>query len=270
MVDWMNILQRLPLQAMCVTSLFILLTTAACSSDEVVELQYKVVNTYPHDRNAFTQGLFFRDGQLFESTGQYGTSSIRKVTLETGRVQMQYDLDDRLFGEGIVDWQDRLIAITWKSGTGFVFGLEDFRKRSTFQYAGEGWGLTRNDSHIIMSDGTERIRFLNPETLEEEKSISVTLQGRKQDNLNELEWIDGLLYSNVWHSDRILIIDPDTGRVTRFADLSGLLPSGEKMPGFTGVLNGIAWDADARRLFVTGKNWPKLFEIELFETNAGN
>lgn len=251
-------------------ALVMIVPLAQSCADSFETYDYRVVQTYPHDANAYTQGLFIRDGQLYESTGQYGTSSIRKVSLETGKVEMQYDLANRYFGEGIVDWQDQLIALTWRSGTGFIFGLDDFKQRGMFSYTGEGWGLTRNDTHIIMSDGTENIRFLDPDTFEVEKSVAVTMHGKPQANINELEWIEGVLYANVWQTDWLLQIDPATGVVTGLADLGGLLPNSERLPGHTDVLNGIAWDAEARRLFVTGKHWPKLFEIELLEVVAGN
>lgn len=245
--------------------LLTLVSTSQLQADEVMTYGYRVVNVYPHDRNAFTQGLFFRNGELYESTGLRGSSSIRRVSLTTGKVTTKHDLADEYFGEGIVDWHDRLISVTWRSGKGFVFGLDDFDYQETFGYAGEGWGLTRDHSHIIMSDGTERLRFLDPETFEEEKSLKVMLRDRPVRNLNELEWIKGAIFSNVWQTDWIIRIDPETGDVTGLVDLTGLLPEMDREPGHTDVLNGIAYDAETNRIFVTGKHWPSLFEIVLVE-----
>jgi glutamine cyclotransferase len=229
---------------------------------------YRVVHTYPHDRDAFTQGLIFRDGFLYESTGLNGRSSIRKVALTTGRVLRRRAIDAQYFGEGLVDWGDRLISITWQSQRGFVFGLDDFAPRSSFSYEGEGWGLTRDASRIIMSDGSDRLRFLDPNTLRQVGDLSVTLNGRPLRNLNELEWVEGEILANVWQTNWIARIDPASGAVTGLIDLRGLLPPADFEPGHTDVLNGIAYDAARRRLFVTGKNWPKLFEIELVEWPA--
>ncbi|MEQ1616854.1 MAG: glutaminyl-peptide cyclotransferase [Terricaulis sp.] len=229
---------------------------------------YRVVHTYPHDRDAFTQGLFFRDGFLYESTGLNGHSSIRKVALATGRVLRQHDIDAQYFGEGIVDWGDRIVAITWRSQRGFVFGLHDFEPRASFAYEGEGWGLTRDTSRIIMSDGGDRLRFLDPNTLQQTGEVPVTLQGRPLRNLNELEWVEGAVLANIWQTNWIARIDPASGAVTGLIDLRGLLPPTDFEPGHTDVLNGIAYDPATRRMFVTGKNWPKLFEIELVEQPA--
>lgn len=247
------------------------LSLPAQSADvEVAEFGYRIVNVYPHDKNAFTQGLFFRDGVIYESTGLRGFSSIRSVSLATGEIVRKYDLAPKYFGEGIVDWGDRLISVTWRANRGFVFAIDDFEEQSRFSYDGEGWGLTRDESNIIMSDGTERIRFLDPDSFAEIRSITVTLRGRKVRNINELEWIEGEIYSNVWQTDRIIRIDPESGIVTGVIDLSGLLPASDRILGHTDVLNGIAYDAESKRMFVTGKNWPKLFEIELVEKPVSN
>jgi glutaminyl-peptide cyclotransferase len=245
--------------------LLVLVPAAQSIGHELVTYGYRVVNVYPHDSNAFTQGLFFRDGKLYESTGQYGSSSIRRVSLTTGEVLKKYDLAGQYFSEGIVDWNDRLISVTWRSGMGFVFRLDDFSTLETFRFAGEGWGLTRDNSHIIMSDGTEKLRFLDPETFAEEKTLSVSLRNRDLLYLNELEWIEGAIFANVWQSNWIVRINPDSGDVTGLVDLSGLLPESDRIPGHTDVLNGIAYDSARKRLFVTGKNWPSLFEIVLIE-----
>lgn len=250
--------------------LFTLALTPKLLADEVVTYGYRVLNVFPHDRNAFTQGLFFRNGELYESTGLRGSSSIRRVSLTTGKVAKRHDLANEYFGEGIVDWGDRLINVTWRSGKGFVFGLDDFELQQTFGYAGEGWGLTRNQSHIIMSDGTESLRFLDPETFEEKKSLKVMLRDQAVRNLNELEWIDGAIFSNVWRTNWIIRINPENGVVTGLVDLTGLLPDADREPGHTDVLNGIAYDAKTNRIFVTGKHWPSLFEIVLVEKSDKN
>ncbi|KQY30884.1 glutamine cyclotransferase [Caulobacter sp. Root487D2Y] len=222
---------------------------------------YEVVRTYPHDPNAFTEGLFLRDGFLYESTGLEGASSIRKIVLETGGVENERSISSQYFGEGIVDWKDRLIELTWKHQIGFVYGLDDFEARGEFSYEGEGWALTRDDKRLIMSDGTSRLRFLDPETLKETGGITVTDEGRPVDQLNELEWVKGEILANIWKSDRIARIDPASGKVTGWIDLTGLLPLEDRAR--TDVLNGIAYDAKADRLIVTGKLWPRMYEIRV-------
>jgi glutamine cyclotransferase len=227
-----------------------------------------MVREFPHDRNAFTQGLLFRNGVLYESTGLNGQSSIRRVALETGSVQRQRAIGAEFFGEGLVDWGDRLISITWQNQRGFVFDIASFEPLSTFSYSGEGWGLTRDATRLIMSDGTERLRFLDPETFREIGGVEVTLRGEKVRNLNELEYVDGAVLANVWQADWIVRIDPASGVVTGLIDLRGLLPRAAFEPGHTDVLNGIAYDSEGRRLFVTGKNWPRLYQIELVEQRS--
>lgn len=224
---------------------------------------YEVVQTYPHDPRAFTQGLIFRDGFLYESTGRYGESTIRKVDLETGAVLQSVGLPDTLFSEGLTDWNDTLVSITWHAGTGFVLSMDTLQPVATFEYSGEGWGLTRSDQHIYLSDGTAELRVLDPETFAETKRIRVTDEGRPVTQLNELEWVNGEIFANVWQTDRIARIDPDTGEVSGWIDLSGLLDTPPKAGGAPDVLNGIAYDEDADRLFVTGKLWPSIFEVEL-------
>lgn len=244
----------------------LLLAASACATragGTVPVYSYEVVDTYPHDPRAFTQGLLFKDGHLYESTGQYGQSTVRKVALESGEVLRQVDLPADVFGEGLVDWDSRLIALTWTSGIGFVFDAEDFSLRSTFRYPGEGWGLTRSDSRLYMSDGTAQLRVLDPETLAETGRVDVTVDGVPLTRLNELEWVDGAILANVWFSDRIARIDPGTGVVTAWIDLRGLLARHGDYTRGTDVLNGIAYDAETGRLFVTGKLWPNLFEIRL-------
>ena len=226
-------------------------------------LEYEVVRSLPHDEGAYTQGLLFHDGFLYESTGQHGYSSIRQVDLATGEVIRKHDLEDRYFGEGIVDWEDKLIAITWQSGTGLVFQLDNFRELQRFSYAGEGWGITHDHEKLIMSDGSDKLRFLDPDSFVEIGSVAVTFRGKRVRNLNELEWIEGSIFANIWNSDLIVQINPETGEVIGLLNLTGLLTQSERASGRTDVLNGIAYDADAKRMFVTGKYWPKLFEIEL-------
>lgn len=221
-----------------------------------------VVRTYPHDPAAFTQGLIFRDGRLFESTGREGASTIREVRLEDGKVLRMTALPPSLFGEGIVDWKDQLISLTWRSGIGFRWDRASFKQLSSFRYEGEGWGLTRNDHELIMSDGTPMLRFLDPETFEVRRRLMVTEEGRPLARLNELEWVKGEILANVWLTDTIVRIDPATGQVRGRIDLSALDP-GQGPGDGDDVLNGIAYDAKGDRLFVTGKNWPKLFEIRL-------
>jgi glutaminyl-peptide cyclotransferase len=223
----------------------------------------EVVHTYPHDTTAFTEGLFYLKGYLFESTGLEGHSTIRKVRLDTGAVVQKIDIPAQYFGEGIVDWHGHLISLTWKSQVGFVFDLATLKRQRQFSYPGEGWALTRDDKELIMSDGTPELRFLDPATLKETHRITVTLDGKALANVNELEWVKGEVYANVWQTDWIVRIDPSSGRVVGAINLAGLLKREERIAGQTDVLNGIAYDAKNDRLFVTGKNWPKLFEIRL-------
>lgn len=224
---------------------------------------YTVVRSYAHDTAAFTQGLFYRDGFMFESTGLAGRSFIRKWNLETGAVEQERLIDSRYFGEGIVDWKNRLYELTWTNEIGFIYDIDSFEKVGEFRYPGEGWALTRDDKRLMMSDGTSFIRFLDPETLKETGRIEVTDDGVPVRSLNELEWVKGELLANVWQTTRIARIDVKTGKVLGWIELGGLL----KEAGVTGqrddVLNGIAYDAATDRLFVTGKLWPKLFEIKL-------
>ena len=221
---------------------------------------YKVVKSYPHDPGAFTQGLFFHEGFLYEGTGLRGRSSIRKVEIETGRVVQAVELPEQFFGEGITMWGDRLIGITWQEQTAFVLDLKTFKLWRKFNYAGEGWGITHDGRELIMSDGSAELRFLDPLNFKEVRRVRVTADGRPVDLLNELEWVDGEVYANIWQTDRIARINPRTGQVTGWIDLTGLLP---QRSGSEDVLNGIAYDPKGKRLFVTGKLWPRLFEIQL-------
>jgi glutamine cyclotransferase len=222
---------------------------------------YRVVQTYPHDPQAFTQGLVFRDGFLFESTGLNGRSSLRKVRLETGEVLQQRTVDSQHFAEGLTDWRDRLVQLTWRSGVGFVYDIATFDLRRTFPFEGEGWGLAHDGSRLIMSDGTATLRFLDPESLREIGRLPVTEDGRPVENLNELEVVKGEIFANVWQTDDIVMIDARTGKVTGRIALAGLLSPQERAG--VDVMNGIAYDAQKDRLFVTGKLWPRLFEIAI-------
>jgi glutaminyl-peptide cyclotransferase len=237
----------------------------ACAPTQAAVPTYdaEVVHTYPHDPSAFTEGLFYLNGYLYESTGLEHHSTIRKVRLETGEVVQKLDIPAQYFGEGIVDWHGRLISLTWKSQVGFVFDLKTLQLQRQFKYSGEGWALTHDDKRLIMSDGTSELRFLDPATLEETGRINVTVDGKPLRKLNELEWVKGEIYANVWQTNWIVRIDPASGRVVGAINLTGLLKPEDFVPGQTDVLNGIAYDAKHDRLFVTGKNWPKLFEIRL-------
>jgi glutaminyl-peptide cyclotransferase len=224
---------------------------------------YQVVHVYPHDSKAFTQGLIYVDGRLYESTGLYGRSSLRMVDLSTGRVLQKYDLPAEYFGEGLTDWGSSLIQLTWEAHKGFVYDRFSFSLRRSFPYEGEGWGLTHDETQLIMSDGTPYLRFLDPKSFRETKRIRVIDEaGKPVQNLNELEYVHGEIYANIWQSNRIVRISPRTGKILGWIDLSGIIDKGE-LEGSDAVLNGIAFDATGNRLFVTGKLWPKLFEIKL-------
>lgn len=221
-----------------------------------------VVARYPHDRGAYTQGLLFHGGALYEGTGLVGESSLRRVALETGEVQKRVDIGGERFGEGIAVVGDRVYQLTWKAGVAFVYDLDTFALVDSLNYSGEGWGLTYDGDNLIMSDGTDRLRFLDPATFEEVRSVQVTDNGAPLTSLNELEYIDGEVWANVYQSDYLVRIDPATGAVASWVDLRNLLDRSERSGGVD-VLNGIAWDAQGRRLFVTGKRWPWLFEIRV-------
>lgn len=228
----------------------------------VPEYKAEIVHVYPHDPQAFTEGLFYRDGYFYESTGLNGHSSIRKVEVQTGKVVQQHDIGPKYFGEGIVDWKDRLINLTYTTHIGFIYNIGNFDQVSDFQYSGEGWGLTRDDSHIYMSDGTSDLRILDPGTLQQSGTIHVTCDGAPLKNLNELEWVKGQIYANVWLTHVIVRIDPATGKVVGITDLMDLLAiASASRP--VDVLNGIAYDRAGDRLFVTGKLWPAMFQIHL-------
>ena len=237
--------------------------TVAAAHSAVPIYDFEVVHTYPHDTAAFTEGLFYLNGFLYESTGLEQHSSIRKVRIDSGEVVQQLDLPGEYFGEGIVNWGDRLVSLTWRSHVGFVLDLATFKLQRQFQYEGEGWALTQDGKQIIMSDGTPQLRFLDPRTLKETRRLEVTLNGKLLPNINELEWVKGEIYANVWHANWLARIDPGTGQVVGLVNLTGILNPSNLADGPDGVLNGIAYDAKGDRLFVTGKNWPTLFEIKL-------
>jgi glutamine cyclotransferase len=222
---------------------------------------YRIVKIYPHDHAAFTQGLVYLDGALYEGTGLNGKSSIRKVRLENGEVLQQQALDQKYFGEGIAIWKKSLIQLTYTTEIGFVYDLSTFQRVKTFNYTGEGWGLTHDDTRIIMSDGSSSLRFLDPETLRETGRLAVKDAGVLVKDLNELEFVKGEILANIWKTQRLARISPRTGQVTGWIDLSGLLDPHDAAG--VDVLNGIAYDAAGDRLFVTGKLWPKLFEIRI-------
>jgi glutaminyl-peptide cyclotransferase len=225
-------------------------------------VQARVVRSYPHDPTAFTQGLFIRHGALFESTGQVGRSTIRKVDLQTGKVLRQARLPSPYFGEGSTDWKHEIVSITWHGGRAFRWRLSDFEQTGTARYSGEGWGLTQDGDSLIMSDGTPYLRFLDPETFVERRRVRVMDDTQPIADLNELEYVRGEILANVWHQDRIARIDPSTGRVKGWIDCSDIVARvGSADP--EAVLNGIAYDAPRDRLYITGKNWPALFEIAL-------
>ena len=232
--------------------------TSVCGAAD----SYQVVHVYPHDPNAFTQGLIYADGHLYESTGQNGHSTLRMDDLETGRVLQSESLEGKYFGEGLTDWGSTLIQLTWQDHIAFVYDRFSFRLLRTLPYRGEGWGLTQDGKDIILSDGSATLRFLDPATFHEVRHIVVKDGGAQVTELNELEYVHGEIYANVWHTDRIARISPATGKVLGWIDLSGLLPDDEKRDP-EAVLNGIAFDSAHDRLFVTGKLWPKLFEIRV-------
>jgi len=227
---------------------------------------FEIINTFPHDNNAFTQGFEYYDGFFYESTGHYGKSSLRKVEVETGKVIQKIAIDKQYFTEGMTIFNDKIYQLTWKKNKGFVYDLKTFELEKTFVYnqSKEGWGLTHNNEKLIKTDGTERMWFLNPETLKEERYIETYTNKRKAENLNELEFVNGKIYANLWQQNSILIVNPINGAIEGIVNLKGL-QSKAKQEGDDNVLNGIAYDQENDRLFVTGKNWNKVFEIKLIK-----
>jgi glutaminyl-peptide cyclotransferase len=226
---------------------------------------YRVLHTYPHDRQAFTQGLVFVDGHLYESTGLEGSSSLRMEDLDSGRILAFHDVPSQYFAEGLTNWGSTLIQLTWQSHIALVYDRATFRLLRTFHIDGEGWGLTQDGKNLILSDGSAALRFLDPTTFREVRRITVNDHGTPVTQLNELEFIHGEIYANVWHTDRIARISPATGQVLGWIDLSGLLPAYARTNG-EAVLNGIAYDAAHDRLLVTGKLWPSIFEIKVISS----
>jgi glutamine cyclotransferase len=223
---------------------------------------YEIVNTYPHDPEAFSQGLVFEEGGLYESTGRYGRSSLRRVDLESGKVLKKFSLNEKYFGEGIAIFGDQIIQLTWRSGVGIVYEKASLEPRSVFRYRGEGWGITTDDQRLLMSDGSATLRVLDPKTFRVLDTLTVRSAGAPVRWLNELEYVEGEIYANVYGSDRIARISPKTGDVLGWIDLAGLLQGPQPLTP-EAVLNGIAYDPEGKRLFVTGKLWPKLFEIRV-------
>lgn len=223
---------------------------------------YQIVNIYPHDAGAFTQGLVFVDGKLYEGTGQEGRSSLREVDLQSGRVVRKVDVPVPFFAEGITLLNGKIYQLTWQHQVGFIYNAQTLEKTGQFQYTGEGWGITNDGQSLIMSDGSNRIRFLDPDSFRVTRTIAVTDGKTPVNKLNELEYVNGEIYANIWHDPRIVTIDPQNGRVTGWIDLTGLLQPGA-VTDDEAVLNGIAFDPAGKRLFVTGKLWPQLFEIKL-------
>jgi glutaminyl-peptide cyclotransferase len=227
-----------------------------------LQISYEVVNSYPHDPTSFTQGLVWADGGFYESTGQYGESKLRRLEFPTGKVLKQNRLDPELFGEGLALVDTRLIQLTWQSHRGFVYDKDSFKLLQEFKYDTEGWGLTFDGTNLILSDGSSDLFFLDPQTFKPIRKLGITMNGQPVTELNELEYIDGEIWSNVWQTDLILRINPATGQVASFLNLKGILaPSDRK--GSENVLNGIAYDREQKRIFITGKLWPRIFEIKI-------
>ena len=241
----------------------VLLTDSPANSTPLY-YTYEIVNVYPHDRNAFTQGLVFENGVLYESTGLYGHSTLRRVELETGKILQLYPLPNQFFGEGITIFDEKLIQLTWRSNKGFVYDKHSFDLLQEFYYSTEGWGITHNGSQLIMSDGTATLYFLDPETFDKTGQVEVQDSGPVT-KLNELEYIQGNIYANIWKEEKIAIIDPQTGQVQGWIDLSGIQDLEDL--DTNNILNGIAYDAEEERLFITGKRWSQLFEIKLIPSD---
>jgi glutaminyl-peptide cyclotransferase len=247
--------------------LFTLCICIAASAFAQSTYTYRVAHAYPHDSQAFTQGLIYVNGHLYESTGIEGHSSLREEDLETGRIIKYQALSSRYFGEGLTNWDNTLIQLTWQSHTALVYDLNTFRFLRTIHYPYEGWGLTQDGKNLILSDGSSKLYFLNPTNFHEVRRINVTDHGEPVDQLNELEYIHGEIFANIWHKNRVARISPATGKVVGWIDLTGLLPPGS-VTNPEAVLNGIAYDAAHDRLLVTGKLWPKIFEIKLVPEGA--
>jgi glutaminyl-peptide cyclotransferase len=246
---------------------FAILTAALLSlpalAKEAPTRGYTVVHRYPHDPKAFTEGLFYDDGYLYESTGEYEGAGVRKVKLDTGEIVQQRDVPQGFFGEGIIFAGPYLLQLTWQQGVGFLYDRASFELKGTIRYSGEGWALTRDATHLYMSDGTPTIRVLDPDTFKQTGSITVTDDGKPVQQVNELEWVKGVIYANVWQAPRIARIDPKTGHVIDWIDLTPLVKQQGKQADPDAVLNGIAYDEKHDRLFITGKRWSNLYEIKV-------
>jgi glutamine cyclotransferase len=235
---------------------------AAVPGESAVRYGYEKLHEWPHDPAAFTQGLVFLDGDLLESTGLNGQSTLRDVDIETGRVLREVTVPSQYFAEGLAVIGTKAYQLTWKSQKGFIYDVATFNRTGEFPYEGEGWGLTTDGRLLVLSDGTDRIRFIDPTTFKVVRSIEVRLDGRPLERLNELEWIKGEIFANVWQTDTVVRIDPSTGQVRGVIDFSFLLPLDLQSPG-TDVLNGIAYDPARDRLYITGKRWPRMYEVRL-------
>jgi glutamine cyclotransferase len=235
---------------------------APTQSQSAQKTSYEVVNSYPHDPTAFLQGLVWSDGGFYESTGLYGESTLRRVEFPSGRVLKKINLSPDLFGEGVALVDDHLVQLTWQERRGLVYDRDTFRLVREFAYNVEGWGITFDGTNLIMSDGSSTLTYLDPRAYQPVKKLNVTMNGRPIMQLNELEFIEGEIWSNVWQSDMILRIDPHTGKVTSFLDMRGVLPR-EFRTGHEDVLNGIAYDAAQKRIFISGKKWPRVIEIKV-------
>lgn len=238
--------------------------TQTLATVQARKVSWQVVKSFPHDPNAFLQGLLWHDGGFYESTGLEGRSTLRRVEFPSGKVLRKRDLPPQVFGEGLALWQDKLIQLTWQSHVGYVWDKRSFQLLRQWNYPMEGWGLTNDDKNLIQSDGSDTLFFLDPQTFATVRRLKVTMNGRQLRNLNELEWIEGEIWANVWQTDLIVRIDPKSGAVTSYLNLAGLLPA-QSRTGREDVLNGIAYDKTTRRIFVSGKLWPRLFQIKVQE-----
>jgi glutamine cyclotransferase len=238
------------------------MSSSTSSSGAAKKVEWEIVNSYPHDPEAFLQGLVWYDNGFYEGTGLYGQSSLRRVEFPSGKVLKKIDIAKEFFGEGIAVVNNHIIQLTWQSHKGFVYDRETFTKISEFTYPTEGWGLTYDGKNLILSDGSSSLFFLDPETFQTVRKLDVTMNGTPLPRLNELEYIDGEIWSNVWQTDRIVRINPTSGQVTSFLDMTGILTR-QNRTGNEDVLNGIAYDAQQKRIFISGKQWPKIFEIKL-------
>jgi glutamine cyclotransferase len=240
-----------------------LIVTLSCATATHAEIKWEVVRVLPHDTKAFTQGLTVKGDHIYETTGQIGASELRIIRLSDGKILRRQPMRSDVFGEGSTLWDDKVISLTWRHETGFVWRRRDLKQISSFSYPGEGWGLTQDGTSLIMSDGTAQLRFLDPESFKEKHRVTVSWQSEPVRFLNELEYVDGAVYANIWYSPLIAKIDPESGEVSDFINLQPLVA--ENAASKEGVLNGIAWDTKAKLLYVTGKNWPRIYAIRLLD-----